>query len=68
MSIEYADDELTPKDEVAITSLSPPDTQLAKVEEKLDHAAAVANQLPKKEQLAEFEKRLEQDDSGNQPS
>ena len=68
MSIEYADDELTPKDEAAITTLSPPDAQLAQVEEKLEHAAAVANRLPKTEQLAEFEKKLEHDDGGNQPS
>ncbi len=68
MSIEFADDELTPKDEAAITTLSPPNAQLARVKDKLEHAAAVANQLPKHEQFAEFEKKIESDDGGNQPS
>jgi hypothetical protein len=30
--------------------------------------AAAANRLPKKEQLSEFEKDLEHEDAGNQPS
>ena len=31
-------------------------------------AAAAANQLPPTEQLSEFEKTMEHDDGGNQPS
>jgi len=60
--------ELTPKEEAAVASHSPPDEHVAKIEKKLELDAAAANQLPPKEQLKKFEKKLEHDDSGNQPS
>ena len=68
--VEVAEDdfELTPKDEAAAATLSPPDEHLAKIEKKLEHDAADANRLPQAQQWVQFEKKLEHDDSGNQPS
>ncbi len=63
-----ANEELTPKEEVAVATLAPTDAQRVKIEQVLEREAVVANHLPKKEQLAKFEKKLEHDDSGNQPS
>ena len=45
--IAVADDdvELTPKEEAVVASHLPPDEQLAKIEQKLEHDAAAANRV-----------------------
>jgi len=67
--VAVADDdvELTQKEETAAANDLPPDEHVAKIE-KLEHDAAAANRLPQTEQLSKFEKKLDHDDSGNQPS
>ena len=60
--------ELTAREEAIVATPSLPNGLPEQIEKKLEHEAEIANELPRRVQIAKFESKLEHDDPGNQPS